>query len=167
MTTPPQPAVEFSIKSYLPVLAAVYGEAASEDFGSKVEVASTIFNRAESGREEFGAHTGKISDVLQKGYYSVSKQSPKYLEAMNQKFPDKMSEDAFKETVAVVSGLLKGKIARTNAFFMLTPKEVGQIKKNKSMNMDLLEKTGESKTWNFYRYKPAPAPKAKGSKGRK
>ena len=66
MTTPAQPAVEFSIKAYLPVLATVYGEAASEDFQSKVEVASTILNRAESGREEFGAHTGKITDVLNK-----------------------------------------------------------------------------------------------------
>ena len=89
------------------------------------------------------------------------------MEAMNQKFPDKMSEDSFKETVAVVSGLLRGKVKKTPAVFMLTPKEVERIKKSKAMNMDLLEKTGANETWNFYRYKPAPVAKAKGSKGRK
>lgn len=158
--------VDFNIKSYLPVLATIYGEAANQDFNSKIEVASTILNRAHSGLEEFGANNGKITDVLSKGYYSYSKQSPKFLEAMNQKFPDKASMDSFKETVAVLSGLLSGKIKRTYSVFMLTPKEIDHIKKNKVMNMDLLEKTGENKTWNFYRYKPTPLAKDR-SKGRK
>lgn len=150
-----QPPVDFNLKAYLPVLATAYGEAASEDFGSKVEVLSTILNRAESGKEEFGAHTGKITDVLQKGYYAYSKQSPKFTEALSQKFPDKESEDSFKEIVAIFSGMLKGKVKRTDSLFFFTPKEVERIRKTKVMNMDLLEETAKTKTWNFYKYKPA------------
>lgn len=144
--------VDFNLKAYLPVLATAYGEAANQDFNTKVEVLSTILNRAESGKTEFGAHTGKISDVLAKGYYAYSKQSPKFMEAMNQKFPDKISEDSYKDTLAALSGLLSGKIKRTESLFFLTPKEETQIKKTKSMNMSLLEKTSSNGTWNFYKY---------------
>lgn len=145
--------VDFNIKSWLPVIATVYGEGANQDFGTKVQIASTILNRAESGRAEFGADTGNITDVLQRGYYAYSKQSPKFLEAMNQKFPDKMSEDAYKDAVAAVSGLISGKLKRADAQFFLTPKELSKIKRTGSMNMALLEKTGANDTYTFFKYK--------------
>lgn len=153
---------EFNMKSYAPVLATAYGEAASEPYEDKVHVLSSIYNRAMSGREEFGAETGEISKVLEKGYYAYSKQSPKFQEAMDGKFPDKQSEDAYKEIVAIWSGLMKGKIKPTETLFFLTPKEVAKIKKSgkRIMDMDLLEEVGKGKTWNFYKYKTA-SPKRK------
>ncbi len=167
MTNQANQQVDFNLKSYLPVLATAYGEGADQDFNSKVEILSTILNRAESGKPEFGADTGKISDVLQKGYYAYSKQSPKFLEALNQKFPDKASEDSFKEFLAAFSGLLKGKIKRTKSVFFLTPKEIERVKKNKSMDMSLLEKTGQNNTWIFYKYAAKPAGKRQTSKPKK
>jgi hypothetical protein len=158
---PEQPTNKFNLKAYLPLLATAYGEAADQDFDTKVEVLSTMLNRAESGRAEFGADTGKLTDVLQRGYYAYSKQSPKFTEAMSQKFPDKPSEDSFKEVVAAFSGLMSGKVKRTDSLFFLTPKEVARAKKTKSMNMDLLERTGQNDTWIFYKY---AATKPKGRK---
>lgn len=148
--------VDFDIKSYAPLLATAYGEAANQDYNSKVRVISTMFNRALSGKREFGADTGKITDVL-KGYYAYSKQSPKYQEALSQKFPDKASEDSYKQIVAITSGILRGKIDKTTDEFFITPAEAKKTK----MNMSLLEKTGSNKVWNFYRYKPSPATKGK------
>lgn len=164
----PQQKVNFNLKAYLPLLATAYGEAADQDFDSKVEVISSMLNRAESGKAEFGADTGKITDVLQRGYYAYSKKSPKFMEAMEQKFPDKMSEDSFKEVIAVFSGLMSGKVKRTQTQFMLTPKEVARIKSNKAkgikdMDMNLLERTGQNDTWIFYKY-AANAAKPKGRK---
>jgi len=158
---PEQPANNFNLKAYLPLLATAYGEAADQDFDTKVEVLSTMLNRAESGRAEFGADTGKLTDVLQRGYYAYSKQSPKFQEALSQKFPDKPSEDSFKEVVAAFSGLMSGKVKRTQSLFFLTPKEFARAKKTKSMNMDLLERTGQNDTWIFYKY---AAVKPKGRK---
>lgn len=154
---------DFSIKNYTPVLATAYGEVAGEPYEAKVHVISSILNRAESGKEEFGAHTGKITDVLQKGYYSFSKQSPKFKEAMDQKFPDKISEDSYKDFVAILSGILKGKIKRSSAEFFFTPKEVSQIKKSKSMNMDMLEEVDKQGAHTFFKYKQLPG-KGKTSK---
>lgn len=151
--------IDFDIKSYAPVMATIYGEAANQDYATKVRVASTIFNRALSGKKEFGADTGKITDVL-KGYYAYSKQSPKYTEAMNQKFPDKKSEDSYKEIVAITSGILRGRIQKSQDEFFLTPKEATKTK----MDMSQLEKTGNNKTWNFYRYKPKTATVGRKSK---
>lgn len=156
----PNGAIDFNIQNYMPLLATAYGEAASEDYDSKREVLSTMLNRAESGKAEFGADTGKLTDVLKRGYYAYSQQSPKFKEAMAQKFPDKESEDSFKEIVAIFSGMLKGKVPRTDSVFFLTPQEVEKVKKTKAMNMDLLEQTGKSKVWNFYKYK-TPSAKAK------
>lgn len=159
MTDMPAQQIDFDIKAYAPLMATVYGEAANQDYDTKIRVASTIFNRALSGKKEFGGDTGKMSDVL-KGYYAYSKQSPKFLEALNQKFPDKASENSYKEIIAITSGILRGKIAKTNDEFFITPKEATKTK----MNMTLLEKTGSNKVWNFYRYKTTPAKVSRKSK---
>lgn len=164
---PTQAPIEFNIKSWLPVIATVYGEAANQDFDTKVKIASTILNRAESGKSEFGADTGKISDVLKRGYYAYSKESPKFTEAMAQKFPDKKSEDAYKDAVAAVSGLVSGKIPRADAQFFLTPKEIAKVKRTGSMNMDLLEKTAATDAYSFFKYKTKTKLPGKGSKSNK
>lgn len=153
--------VDFNIKAHLPILATAYGEGADQPYEVKKHIISSILNRAESGREEFGAHTGNISDVLKTGYYAYSKNSPKFQEAIDQKFPDKISEDSFKEFIAIYSGMLRGTVDRTESLFFLKPSEVRKIKKNKSMNMDLLEKIDSQGDFDFYKYKTISAGRRK------
>lgn len=155
---------DFDIKAWSPVLATAYGEGANQDYDGKREILSTILNRAESGKKEFGADTGRITDVLRKGYYAYSQQSPKYQEALDQKFPDKMSEDSYKEYVAILSGMLKGNVKRTESQFFLTPKEVNKVKKSGAIDMSLLEETSKNKTWTFYKYKTQSATGQKSKK---
>lgn len=167
------PEDDFNLKNYAPVLATAYAEGANQPYEAKRHILSTIFNRAESGKAEFGAQNGKITEVLGHpgAYYSYSKQSPKFKEAMDQKFPDKLSEDSYKEFMAILSGMLRGKVQRSDALFFLTPKEVERVKKTKAMNMDLLEEVDRPGAHIFYRYKTAKAVKAKpraaASSGRK
>ena len=158
-----QPA-DFNLKNYLPVLATAYGEGADQPYEAKRHILSTILNRTESGKAEFGADTGRVTDVLQKGYYAYSQRSKKYQEAVDQKFPDKASEDSFKEYQAILSGILRGKLKKSDALFFLTPKEVERIKKTKSMNMDLLEKVDQPGDHIFYKYKTQLPGKGKISK---
>lgn len=157
---PEQEPVDFNLKAYAPLLATVYGEAGGEPREDKIEVISSILNRAESGKAEFGAESGKLTDVLQSGYYAYSQKSPKYLEAVNQKFPDQPSEDSYKEIVALFSSMMKGNIKRSGSVFFLTPKEVEQQRKmykeskgKKGMNMDLLEKTYVGRKHTYFTYK--------------
>lgn len=156
--------IDFNLKAYAPVLATAYGEGANQDTNGKVEILSTILNRAESGRAEFGADSGKITDVLNRGYYAYSQKSPKFMEAINQKFPDEMSKKSYREYEVLLSGMLSGKVGRTKSLFFLTPNEVQKVKKTKAINMDLLEETGKNKTWIFYKYKDKLAGKRKTSK---
>lgn len=158
---------DFNLKAYAPLLATGYGEGADQDYQGKLEILSSMFNRIESGREEFGANTGRITDVLQKGYYAYSKQSPKYMEAIEQKFPDKASENSYKEFVAILSGILKGKVKKTETLFFLKPSEMSRIRKQgkRVMDLDLLEETGKNKDFIFLKYKQQKLPgKGKNSK---
>lgn len=156
---------DFDLKNYLPVLATAYGEGANLDYTEKLEILSTIFNRAESGSPDFRAENGKMSEVLEQGYYSYSQKSPKFKEAISQKFPDKMSEDSFKEFAQILGGILKGKIKKTESQFFLKPKEVKRFKEGaKELDINLLEKTYEGKGHIYFKYKENPKPKKKGKK---
>ena len=137
--------LDFDLKAYMPVLATAYGEAFGMSREFKIHVLSSILNRAETGKEEFGAQNAQISEVLRKGYYAYSKQSPKYKEAINQKFPDKMSENDFKEFPALMSGILKGVIKRSDAMYFLTDKEA----KNQSWSKNL-KVIDRREGFNFY-----------------
>ena len=164
----PNPATDFSIQNYLPVLATAYGEGANQSYEAKSQILSTILNRAESGKAEFGAESGKITDVLKHGYYAYSNQSEKFKEAMSQKFTDKASEDSYKQFMQILSGMLKGNVKRSDALFFLTPKEAEAQKKafteskgKRGMNMDLLQKVDQPGDHIFFKYKDAPVKKVK------
>lgn len=162
---PPAPTEQqpqgINLKAYLPVIATVYAEGAGKNADFKRQIASTILNRTESGKPEFGADAGNITDVLQKGYYSYSKQSPKYKEAISQKFSDKPSEDSFKETVRVFAGLLNGDIPRSDAQFFFNKGEMSRLSKQGSgFNMKALEPVDQQGDFTFLKYKDSPTPKA-------
>lgn len=145
-----------SAVAMIPVAATVYGEAADQNYDTKVHIASTILNRLESGKKEFGADTGSITAVLEKGYNSAKNKSKKFSEAMSQKFTDPASEKSYKETLAIVSGILKGTIKRKEGQFILTEQDIKDVKKYKLMDMTKLEEVpmeGKKGAFKFYKYK--------------
>lgn len=146
-----------NLKAYAPVLATIYAEAANKDATFKANVGSSILNRAESGKSEFGADTGNITDVLQHGYYSYSKQSPKYKEAINQSFPDKPSENSYKEVVRVFAGLMNEDIPRSQAQFFFNNDEI----KKQSKLIKSLEPVSTNGGFTFYKYKDSSSPKVR------
>ena len=112
----------------LEIAKAVHGEGAGASIEFRKMVASTILNREESGRTgEFG---GSIPEILQKGYYAVSNPNTPYKEATELKFKDKASENSFKETLQLVSGMIKGTIKRYPGLFYFTNKELARLKKS-------------------------------------
>ena len=105
----------------------IYGEAAGASFDVKKMVGSSVINRLMSGKhQEFGA---SIPEIAQKGYYAVSQQNEPYKQAVQQKFPDKVSELAYKQSLAIASGLMKGTIKPDDAMFYFTKKEIAKQKK--------------------------------------
>lgn len=148
-----------SSQAMLPIAATVYGEASNQDYKTKVKIASTILNRFESGKKEFGADTGNMSDVLHKGYDSARDSSPQFKQAMLGDFPDKDSENSYKESLGIVSGLLKGVIPREKGEFAMTDKGVANVKKKNLMDMNKVENLGKSGSFNFFGY---PSKKAAG-----
>jgi hypothetical protein len=107
---------------------AVHGEGAGASKEFRKMVASTILNRADAGRgKEFG---GSIPEILQKGYYAVSNPNEPYKEASSMKFKSKESENSFKETLQLVSGMMKGTIKRYPGLFYFNAKEVARLKKS-------------------------------------
>lgn len=146
--------LDFNLDAYRPVLATAYGEGANQDYETKRNIISTILNRAESGKEEFGAHTGKITDVLKTGYYAYQNRSPKFLEALDNKFKDDLSRRSYREFEVILSGILRGKVDKTEALFFFTPKEINRFKQTKAVDMSLLDKTMKSGDFEFFKYKP-------------
>jgi hypothetical protein len=106
---------------------AVHGEGAGASKEFRKMVASTILNRADSGRgKEFG---NSIPEILTKGYYAVSNPNEPYKEASSMKFKSKESENSFKETLQLVSGMMKGTIKRYPGLFYFNNKEITKLKK--------------------------------------
>jgi len=127
----------------------IYGEAGGEDLDTKKMVGSSVINRLNSGRaKEFG---GSIEEVAQKGYYAVSKKSKMYEQAVSGNFPDKSSETAWKQSLAVASGLVKGTIKPSAGMFYFTDKEAKQQKKV-GFKFSQVKETGKVGKFNTYSY---------------
>lgn len=81
-----------------------YGENAGEDLDTLKMTIQSAINRLLSGRsKEFGA---TIPDVLKKGYYAVSKNSPLYQQAVTGKFPDITSKAKFSTIQKLVDAII-------------------------------------------------------------
>jgi hypothetical protein len=129
----------------------VFGEGAGVDKDTKHMIASTALNRLNSGKtEEFGAN---IPEVLQKGYYAVKNPNTPYKQAVEGKFPDKKSEDSWKEAVAVSSGLLKGTVAPREGQFYFKAHEIEKLKKKpKAFNFKAVKKVGDVGDYQVFGY---------------
>jgi spore germination cell wall hydrolase CwlJ-like protein len=107
----------------------IYGEMAGKDVDHMVMVGSTILNRLDSQKfDEFG---GSIPEVIQKGYYAAKNNTDLYQQAVTQKFPDKNSENKFKQALSVASGLAKGTIKRQDGQFYFKDNEIANLKKER------------------------------------
>jgi hypothetical protein len=129
----------------------IYGEAASEDYDTMHMVGSSAINRLSSGKSaEFGRN---MPEVLYKGYYAVSKNSPMFQQAMTRKFPDKNSEEKFKQALAISSGLLKGTIKPKSGLFYFKPEEIKKLKKNKKVfDFDKVKSVGKTGKYEVFEY---------------
>ena len=102
----------FNLKSYLPILATVYAEGKKHTPKEHDALISDILHKAESGKKEYGADTGSISNVLHTNFQSAKTKNSKYLEALNLSFKNPDDENNFKKVVSRFSGIMRGTIER-------------------------------------------------------
>jgi spore germination cell wall hydrolase CwlJ-like protein len=121
----------------------IYGENGGEDRDTMVMTGSSVLNREAANKpQEFGAD---ISEVMQKGYYAVSKNSDMYQQAVSQKFPDKKSEDGYKRAYQVAYGLETGSIDKHPAQFFFKKGEAAGLRKK-------LKSQGKVGVYDTYSY---------------
>lgn len=128
----------------------VYGENAGEDIATQKMTAQTAINRLRSGRtKEFGS---TIPEVLQKGYYAVSKNSPMYQQAKSGNFPDVSSRAKFGEIKKLIESMVADQ-DYGNAMFYFRPEEEDDLRKNpKKFNFNLVKPQGRVGVYNTYSY---------------
>jgi hypothetical protein len=131
---------------------AIYGEAANQDYKTMKMVGSSAIQRLKSGRaKEFGSD---MQSVLRNGYYAVSNPNTPYKQALAQKFPDKESENRYKQALQIASGLLKGTIEPDKVQFYFTKQEEARMRKQgkKVFNFDIVKPSGQVGIYNTYTY---------------
>lgn len=110
----------------------------------------TAFNRLMAGRpREFGS---VVSEVLEKGYYAVSKETPEYLQAKRQCFPIESERHRFDDILDMVRWIYD---TRTfgEAMFYFRPHEEAQLKKKpRSFNFEAVRFLGVIGPYNVYSY---------------
>jgi spore germination cell wall hydrolase CwlJ-like protein len=132
--------------------ALINGEAAGSDRDTKIMVGSSALKRLQANKpEEFGS---TLQEVAQKGYYAVKNQNELFTQAITGKFPDKKAENAFKESLAIASGLLKGGIEQKDVMFYFKPSEETKMRKkgDKVFNFKAVRSTGKQSEYNLYSY---------------
>ncbi len=103
-----------------------YGENASEDDETVKMTVQSAINRLGSGRaKEFGS---TVPEVLKKGYYAVSKNSPLYKQAVSKKFPDFNSKKRYAEIETLTNAIIDDQDFG-NAMFYFKPAEAQALKK--------------------------------------
>lgn len=131
--------------------AMINGEGASLDRDAKIMIGSSALNRLEAKRaEEFGSN---LQEVLSKGYYAVSNPNTPYKQAISQQFPDKVSENSFKESLVIASGLIGGTIPKRSGMFYFTDKEINKFKKNpKLFNLKAVKEIDKVGNYRVFSY---------------
>lgn len=145
--------MEISSTAMSPLAATLYAEAADRKYATKVKIASSMINRLNSGKEEYGSHNGSVNEMLAKGYYAYG--NDMYKSALSNSFKNKQEEKAYKESLGIISGIVKGTIKADDTEFYYTPDEVKklQAKGKKVFDFSQVEETGSDGYYNFYKYK--------------
>jgi len=122
----PTPKIKLSKEDRLALAQMAYGENAGEDNDTVKMTIQTAVNRLLSGRaKEFGKD---IPEVLKKGYYAVSKNSPLYQQAVSGKFSDVPSKVRFSEIQKLTDAIIDdGDFGKAQFYFK--PDEAKALKK--------------------------------------
>jgi hypothetical protein len=132
----------------------IYSEGASTDYDTMVQIGSTAVNRLHSNRDkEFGA---TMYDVIHNpnAYPAVRDKNIPYQQATTGKFPDTKSEKAYKQAVAVASGLWKGSIEPKGGHFYFTEDEITKLKKKgkKVFDFSKVKEVGKANKYRVFSY---------------
>lgn len=137
-----------SIDALEPLAAVIYAASENDDTDFMRMVGSTVLNRLESGREEFGAHNGRISEVInnpRSPYYE--KNSKLYDQFSKRAFKTEAEKQRAKQATAMASALVRGTVERVPGEFWFNKKELENFKKNPGLfYLDRVEQVGEYKT---------------------
>lgn len=126
----------------------VYGENVS-DPSSWLMTGQSAVNRLRSGRKkEFG---GTLPEVLKKGYYAVSKNSPTYQQAASGQFPDVGAKAKYGEIRKVIDMMLADQNFG-KAQFYFKPEEEEKLRAKKSFNFKAVKPAGKVGQYNTYFY---------------
>lgn len=105
---------------------AIYGEMAGQDYDHMLMAGSTAINRLNAKREkEFGKD---LNEVLEKGYYAVSKRNQPYRQAIKNAFKTNKEVGSYQQAVDIASGLLRGTIKPMPGHFYFTDEEIPKQK---------------------------------------
>lgn len=136
------------------IAAATYGENRGQGQDAILQTASSVFNRL--GNNEWSNMS--VPQILQHGYYAVSNQSNNsgYSEAINNKFPDKDSENNYKRIYATVAAMNRGTVQPTDAQFYFKQAEINSLMKKKAFDFSKVEEgqpfnttTGKFRTFHY------------------
>lgn len=123
--------------------AVIYAAAADQDQKMMQYVGSTLLNRLESGKKEFGAENGSIDQVIMHPGAYYEKNSKMYVDFMNGDFKDEASKKAALRAASVAAALNRGTLERMPGEFWFNQDEIAKLKKNpKAFNFKVVKDLG-------------------------
>jgi hypothetical protein len=126
-------------------------------YDEKVAAGSTVLNRIDSGKKEFGIDgvpPTSVHEVLfsnKSPYYEVNGKNERWNEAVAGKVA-KFNEEQYKENLQISRGLLTGDIERKKGQFIFRPTEVEKLKKNKGFDFKKTQKFDSLDRYEMYGY---------------
>jgi hypothetical protein len=127
-----------------PLAAVIYAAAANQDDKMMQYVGSTVLNRLESGKSEFGAQNGRITEVINNPnspYYE--KDDTLYKQFISGNFKDDKSKKAAMRAASIASALTRGTLDRMDGEFWFNAEEESRLRKNKRVfDFDKVEEIG-------------------------
>lgn len=150
----------FSATAIKQVAATIYAAAAGEDDKMMQYVGSTLFNRLESGKPEFGAQNGNISEVIYHPGAYYEKNSQLFEDFKNGNFKDEKSKAAAMRAASIASALTRGTIERMPGEFWFNDEEIAKLSRNKKVfdfsKVQELGKMGKKGQFKMYGYPTNP-----------
>lgn len=133
----------------LAVTQGAFGEGAGASDEVVKMIIRSIINRYRAGRSaEFGSN---IPEILNKGYYAVSKQNLPYKQAISGKFPDVRSKQRFGEIQQMVEEILSNKDYGETMFYF-TPEKEEKLKQKGAFDFKKVKPTGTVGKYKTYGY---------------
>lgn len=139
-----------------PLAAVIYAAAAGENEDMMKQVGSVVLNRLESGRSDFGAQNGSITEVInhKNGFYETN--SKLYDDFINGRFANDLEKKKALMASSIASALTRKTIDRLPGHFWFNDKEISNLKRTKGMDFSQIKEvsvTGKKKQFKVFSYK--------------